>query len=291
MHENDEETESNNIVSYILGFVIFICLGFFVYFYLSYEFFTKEEFKNNYTKNHEITFEHLPYYIQSLYILEEDSSTKINKIKTSNILNSEKEIIKLKDEIKLIEKQYRKEKSLLNQKIYIFENKIDKLNEKIKSKNHIITKLNSNLLENKNTILILNKNLKEVKKQKDTIHTKEVVKLVNNNRKSIISKNYKTLMCTDMPLHDAVISQKCKTRINIFALNNKNALYFEVMGFLGKNEYLHNNKLKVLLSKKRVSLAMDTLNKALKNEQKVSPVNYEITSTYTQKGVIIRAYY
>jgi hypothetical protein len=97
--EENEQLQTNNGLSYILGFILFICILVFVYFYRSYEFIANKNFKNNYTKNYDITFEKLPYYTQSLYITKEQSNKKIGVVKKQH----KEEIQLLKDKIVALE--------------------------------------------------------------------------------------------------------------------------------------------------------------------------------------------
>lgn len=256
--------ENNNIISYLLGFIILVLLSICTYFYTYYEFISKSDLQNKYTKNYQITFDSLPFYVKSLYIKQEDCKTDDN----SNFTN-QKEI--LNEKIKTYELKYANEKSKLNNKIEQLKDTIIVLNNKIKN-------LNNDILKSKDEKVV-------IKKEKTFINNK--IEISKNRNKKFNS--YKTKMCTDMPNEKVLFTKSCLNNIKTFANENKNSLYFEVMGLLNIDEYKHNNKLKTKLSQKRALLATNKLKNIINN--KVFKVNYNITSKKQYRGIIIRAYY
>ena len=105
MNEN-----SNNTLNYILGFLIVILLGVFTYFYLYYSFITKDDLKNKYTKNYQITFDSLPYFIKYLYIKKDICDDKINLSKKNNYKTQD--YINQINSLKNYEHTYKEEKQL-----------------------------------------------------------------------------------------------------------------------------------------------------------------------------------
>jgi len=268
MNEN-----SNNTLNYILGFLIVILLGIFTYFYFYYSFITKDDLNNKYTKNYQITFDSLPYFIKSLYIKKEICDENINLVKKQN--NNTQDYVNQINSLKSYEHSYKEEKQLLKEKITNLNNKINKLNDEIKNK------------------------IKNAKiKAKEIAQAKIKNRSIQNTKSKISNKtkkqnklSYKTLMCIDMKNEDSLITDNCINKINNFAKKRKNSSHFEVMGLLNINEYKNNKDLKLALSKKRVSSGIWELRKALDFKNKVFPVNYDITSKKEFRGVIIRAYY
>jgi hypothetical protein len=279
----ENNVETNNTLSYVLGSLLVVIVIVFIYLYSSYEFIAKNIFKNNYTKNLDITFDNLPYYHQSLYVKKEDSLKKINSQK-SKIQTYNAKIAQLNKQIKELEV-----KSTDN-----FTNNTLSNNQKIED---LQKKLSINQLTFKTKIDDLQN---EIKKYKIKISTLEKIKNKKNIKVETINKvikekqssSHKTLMCTDMPDEKSLITSLCMNNINKFAMQNKNALYFEVMGYIGKFELSKNEKLKLALSNKRTTSGIWVLRKALDFKNKVLPVNYLITSKYNDhRGIVIRAYY
>lgn len=67
IEEDDKPKSCSNTFFMVLSIALIVTL---IYIYTSYEFMTKKELRNKYTKTSEITFAKLPYKIKSLYIRE-----------------------------------------------------------------------------------------------------------------------------------------------------------------------------------------------------------------------------
>ena len=264
MSENEEKLVNNNF-SYILSFLLIIVLFIFIYFYSNFQFIENKEFKNKYIKIENIEFNDLPYSIQYKYQKKEDCKKSSFHSSTNNEL--EKQIDSLK----------KSNNSLYNKlnNIPALEDKITLLNEETKA------------LKFKNKEL-LSKNIKYENKNTS-------VEEISKNIKLKLKSTYKTLMCTNMQKSKYNMTKECFNNIQKFALNNKDAKYFEVMGMISKDDFLKDDYksdiIKTGFASKRARVVIWSLREALEFKSKVLPVNYYITSSKNYKGTVIRAYY
>jgi len=258
MSKNDNKSTDNSLV-YVLFFLLVVILFIGIYFYINYKFIENKEFKNKYIITENLEFYDLPYSIKYKYQKKEDCPK-------SSFLNTDYN--ELKNKIKSLKKLNSSLHNKLNN-IPALEDKITLLNNKIE----FLEAKNNKLSKIKNTKVIVN-----------NIETK-----INSEEK------YNTLMCTNMIKSKYNMTKSCFNDIQKFALNNKDAKYFEVMGMISKEDFLkedfQNDILKTGFASKRARVVIWTLREALEFKTKVLPVNYYITSSVNYRGSVIRAYY
>lgn len=135
----------------------------------------------------------------------------------------------------------------------------------------------------------------------------EVEKVIYKEKKSIDRSNFKTFRCYDMQssgYHPTIV---CKERLKAFLDENKDdTKLFEVIGVVNDKDFRLLKNLKDVykearvdklgefaqygLSRKRVIEATWIIVDHLKSSEKVSNVNYTVTSKRGHKGFVVRAY-
>ena len=268
IEQKDEINSSNNYLIYSLSFLVIVLISIGIYTYSSSKIFKKNNFNENYIKKDNISFSDLPSYVQSNYIQKYDCPTSTSTVETIKVIDNSK--------VEQLTTEIEKLKSQLSQKEVKVVEKIVTVEKEIPSKY-------------KNTFVV--------------------------NEDRLNTSNYKVAKCYDMRLGDYQLTKKCMNNISTFLDKNKKAKYFEVIGILDKNDFLSLNKLKknldVLeklnvtpskmsklekfadfgLSTKRIEETMWFLQNHSKENLKIFPANYTITSKQNNRGTIVRAYY
>jgi len=276
MSKKEKQLVNNNLV-YVLSFLLIIVLFAAIYVYSNFKFIKNDEFKNKYEITKIFEFDDLPNLVKNEYQKKDECKNSSFTPKQTTIPND----------------------SGLLKKIKLLENTNNNLLQKLNNQNTIQDKL---LLSNIKIKSLKNENnnlkiiIKNNKKQKLSIpKSNPLIKSKKITTQKNLKLKYKTLMCIDMDKSKYSMTKKCFNDIQKFALQNKSAKYFEVMGMITKDDFskkdFKSDIIKTGFATKRARVVIWTLREALEFKSKVLPVNYYITSLKNQKGTVIRAYY
>lgn len=275
---NNTEQNSSGFIISLLSVTIVILLGYMGYIYYTNDIVKKGDIKRDYINKDDITFDMLPSYIQSDYILKSQYDSKINDIKSM-----ENRIKQLKD-ITDVEKN--SARSII----------VDKLHEievpKVVEKKVEVPKIVEKIVEKKVEVP------KIIEKKVEVEKIVEVPVVIDKTK-------FITYTCKTLESGTKYISKKCKKDLISFLHKNKNAKLYEVIGMVDSSEFrlvkqledvYGKNKIgnlskyaQIGLSRQRVIEATWIVKKNLDKKANIKNVNYTVTAK-DKRGFVVRAY-
>lgn len=302
--EHDEEKETYNVVYIILSIAIVLLL---LIIYLLF----KDDIANTDKK--------------PIINTEQTEKQTIKKIETTNTVPKESQEVIL-NELKVESKKETKEDPITDSKEEVLQKIEESKKEEIAKQKEL--KPIDTIIEKRKSVVY---GSLEVSKTNDTLKQKEIRKEVKEVEPKVIIKEktieknilldkknfkkyynslkYNTLKCYDFKAASIYIDNNCKRNLIKFLDDNKNAIRFEVIPVLAKDDNVIFEKMKKTLdtkdkefvervkeymfrglSRERVLETSSKIKEILGQNVILTPTNYYVKSKKNNKGVIIRAY-
>ena len=258
-----QESESSNIVLYILLFIVIVLTGFIVYLYSSNTVIKKEEFKEKYVLKSEVNFTMLPTYEKSRYVEFYEHTNQINE---------------LKQELKLLENNNG------NQRVV---ERIVKVEKIVKVP---VEKVIEKIVEVEKVITVTKNNKDEVKQ---SIQSKPLQRTFQTYTcKSMNSGSIKISEKCKKELENFLDVNKNSSMFEIIGMvdNQDFKLINKLKDVYGEKKIEKISKYSQIgLSRQRVIEATWLIKKYVEKDKDIKTVNYTINGK-DKKGFIVRAY-